>query len=744
MQNLSQALQQMANVQSDKQTTPNAAQNIESSIRVVEPENPSRRAFLKAGLFSAGGLVLAFNLPVISKARAAEPSAGSEKSSPPIFVEGWIQLSTSGELVLIVPAAEMGQGSQTALAMIFADELGADLSKVSVKPPLNNPRYNNPIIGIQVTGGSTAVRGWWQPLSEVAATLREMMRLAAAEQWQIKPELCKVGLHQIEAPSLQKSVAFEALIPALQNIQPVANPTLKKASEYRYIGKPMPRTDTAAKVDGSAVFGMDVELPGMLVATLAQSPVFGGTVDSYDEKAAMAVKGVEAVVPLEHAVAVVANGYWAAKKGLEALSPKFTGGKTLGLDNAQIKKRLYEGLNKEAQSVKAGGQAKTFAHQHQVTFEAPYLAHTTMEPMNATAWVHDNLCEVWAPTQNQSAATQVAADASLLQPSQVVIHTTFLGGGFGRRANVDYVAQAVAIAVEVGAPVKLIWSREEDVQHDFYRPAAVAQFDVKTDAKGFPVEWKTKVVSDSVMASFSGGSATMIDNAMSEGLGDQPYKLLNLTLEVVRENFNIPLGFWRSVGHSYTGFFMEGMLNELASKAKQDPIEYRMAMLPKGSRAYNVLDRLKTFSNWTDALPKNHAKGMASVESFGSFVGQTVEAHLDGQRIVVDKVYCVVDCGKMVNPEIVKRQMHSAIIYGLTAALHGDIEIRNGQVKTSNFDNYPMITLAETPQIEVEMIASNEAPGGYGEPGLPPLAPALTAAISQLTGKAYYSLPIKV
>ena len=527
-----------------------------------------------------------------------------------------------------------------------------------------------------------------------------------------------MGSHQIEAPSLQKSLAFETLIPALQTIEPVKNVTLKKASEYRYIGKPMPRTDTAAKVDGSAVFGMDVELPGMLVATIAQSPVFGG--------------------------AVVATGYWAAKKGLNALKPTFTGGKTQDLNNAKIKERLYAGLDKAAQSVQTGGQAKTFANQHQVTFEAPYLAHTTMEPMNATAWVHDDLCEVWAPTQNQTAATQVAADASLMQPSQVVIHTTFLGGGFGRRANVDFIAQAVAVASEVGAPVKLIWSREEDIQHDFYRPAAVAQFDVKTDAKGFPVEWRAKVVSDSVMASFSGGSATMIDNAMSEGLGDQSYKLPNLTLEVVRENFNIPLGFWRSVGHSYTGFFMEGMLNELASKAKQDPIAYRLALLEPNSRAYNVLERLQTFSNWSSTLPNGHAKGMASVESFGSFVGQTVEAHIEGKRIVVDKVYCVVDCGKLVNPEIVKRQMHSAIIYGLTAALHGELEIKNGQVMNSNFDTYPMISLAETPQIEVEIVASNDTPGGYGEPGLPPLAPALTAALTQLTGKDYHALPIKV
>ncbi len=738
------------------QSNPEVEATQAKAVEIMAPENPERRAFIKAGLFSLGGLALAFNLPVVQKAHAAQQKAAKDKEGNPIEVRAWLQLSDTGEVVLIVPAAEMGQGSQTALAMIFADELGADLNKVSVKYPLNNPKYNNPIIGIQVTGGSTAVRGWWQPLSQTAATLREMIRHAAAHKWGVAVNECEVGVHKVllkdSSGKVSNELGFEELIPELQQVSSVNNVTLKKPSEYRYIGKPVQRVDTAAKVDGSAQFGMDINLPGMLVATIAQSPVFGGTLDAYDEAAALAVKGVKGVVPLEGAIAVVATGYWQAKKGLDALQPSFTGGKTTNLNSAKIKQQLEAGLQKAGESVKAAKVAMSevshATNSVEALYEVPYLAHTTMEPMNATAWIHDDVCEVWAPTQNQTLAASLAADASLMQPSQVRIHTTYLGGGFGRRANADYVAQAVAIALEMDAPVKLIWSREEDIQHDFYRPAALTQFNVKTDDKGWPLAWQCKVVSDSVMASFSGGSATMIDNAMSEGLADQDYQIKNLQLDVVRENFNIPLGFWRSVGHSYTGFFMEGFINELALKANIDPFEYRYGMLKPESRTHQVLQRLHSFSDWPAKAANGQAKGMAVVHSFGSYVGQVVEAHIEtsngAKRIMVDKVYCVVDCGKVVNPEIVKRQMQGSIVYGLTAALFGEIEFTEGKAMANNFDDYPMLTMAQTPEIEVDIVSSQADPGGYGEPGLPPLAPALAAALTQLTGKTYRSLPIKV
>ncbi|MBO1926771.1 xanthine dehydrogenase family protein molybdopterin-binding subunit [Thiomicrorhabdus sp. 6S2-11] len=715
------------------------AASTDIEVEVIAPENPSRRDLLKAGLFGIGGLVLGFSLPSAQKAYAATATSPPKKYP----VKGWLQLTENGELAMVIPVSEMGQGSQTAVAMILADELGADYQKIQIRMPTNNSLYNNPIYGMQITGGSTAVRAWWQPMRVVAATLREMLISAAAKQWQVSTQQCSLENGFVMDSSIARKVALQDLISAAQTIQPPKNPPLKKADQYRYIGKPMPRVDTFAKTDGSAIFGMDVQLPDMLIATVVQSPVFGGKLHRFDEAAAKSVNGVQAVVKIPNGIAVVADSYWQAKKGLEKLNPTFTGGETAGLDTAVIEKRLQSGLQKSGESVKAGKVATDFAHEYDAIYRAPYLAHATMEPMNATAQVTDAKCEVWAPTQNQTMSAQVAADISLMQPSQVIIHTTYLGGGFGRRAYVDFVAQAVTLSMEMGRPVKVIWSREEDMQHDFYRPAAVCGFKVQTDAQGMPLSWQSKVVSDSTMAEFTNGSDTMIDNAMSDGIADQEYGLENVSLSVVREDMKIPVGFWRSVGHSYSGFFMEGMLNELALKAKRDPFEYRYALLKKESRTTGVLNQLEKLSGWKNS---NGAvgKGVAVVQSFGSFAGQVIEARLQNNKIVIDKVYCVIDCGIVVNPEIVKRQMSSGIIFALTAALKGKVHFADGRVTESNFDNYPMLTMQETPEIIVEIVNSNEAPGGYGEPGVPPLAPALAAAVGQLTGKIYRELPIKI
>jgi len=716
------------------------------NVEIIEPENPSRRALLKAGLFSAGGLVLGFSLPMANKAYAQDSSTVEKTVYP---VSAWLQVSENGQVRLIIPVSEMGQGSQTALTMIFADELGADYHAIIVKTPLNNPLYNNPIFGMQLTGGSTAVRAWWQPLSVVAATLREMLATAAAQKWQVSANDCVVNNNQVRHPNKTEYFAFQELIVDLQKITPPKTPTLKKPEDYRYIGKSMPRVDTASKINGTAEFGIDVQLPNMLIATVAQSPVFGGQVDTFDEAAAKSVKGVKAVVQIPHGIAVVADSYWQAKKGLDKLNPTFKGGETQGLSTQSIEQRLQDGLKKDGESVKQSKVVKDFARELDVVYSAPYLAHTTMEPMNATAHVTDSSCEVWAPTQNQTGAAQIAAKTSKLQSDQVTIHTTYLGGGFGRRVYVDFVAQAVTLSQKMGAPVKVIWSREEDIQHDFYRPAAVCGFKIKTGKKGLPVEWNSKVVSDSTIAEFSNGSSTMIDNAMSEGLADQEYQLDNLGLSVVREDFKIPIGFWRSVGHSYSGFFKEGVMNELAMQANMDPFEYRRALLKPNSRTAGVLNRLEALSNWKTSPPSAQSssgtgKGMAIVESFGSFAGQVVEAHLDNNRIVIDKVYCVIDCGKVVNPAIVKRQLSGGIVYGITAALTGKINFKDGKVVETNYNNYPMLSYKDTPEIVVEIIASQQAPGGYGEPGVPPLAPALAAAITQLTGKVYRDLPIQV
>ena len=714
------------------------------AVTEVAPDNPSRRAFLKAGLLATGGAVFGFQLPMARKARAAaSPSEQTDKDFP---VQGWLQLTDQGDVILIIPVSEMGQGSQASLAMILADELGADYHRIQVKAPLNDPMYNNPMFGMQLTGGSTAVRAWWQPLSKVGATLRAMLCQAAADTWQIQPGDCDTRESWVIERHNHRRIAFEKLIPTLSGQVAPAKPSLRDPDDYQYIGRPMPRVDTLAKLNRQAQFGMDVQLPGLLTATLAQAPVFGGEIQNYDEAAAKSVKGVKAVVELPNAIAVVAEGYWPAKKGLEKLNPQFGSGTLPELDNQTIENRLNEGLLKDGETVKASDGATSVAsvNQMQADYFVPYLAHTPMEPMNATAHVTDTHCEVWAPTQNQTQSVQAAADASLLQTDQVTLHTTYLGGGFGRRAYVDYVTQAVLLSTEMQAPVKLIWSREEDVQHDYYRPAALARFEVKLDAQGYPLAWHNKVVTDSVMADFTGGSDTMIDSAMTEGLGDQAYQIPNLSLHAVRENFPVPIGFWRSVGHSFTGFFLEGMLNELAYKADTDPFAYRRHLLKDDARMHGVLDQLETLSNWGSQPAEGIGRGIACVESFGSFAGEAVEARIENGEIVVDKVYCVIDCGRVVNPEIVRRQVSSAVIYGLTAALQSEIHFENGRVVESNFDDYPMLTLAQTPEIVVEIVDSDQSPGGYGEPGLPPLAPALAAAIGQLTGEPVRRLPIQL
>lgn len=715
-------------------------------VEMIAPENPSRRALLKAGLFGMGGLVLGFGLPPAQKAYAQSPQAktNSQKNKETYPIKAWLQLSENGKVTLVIPVSEMGQGSQSALAMIFADELGADYHAIEVKAPLNSSIYNNPAFNLQLTGGSTAVRAWWQPLSTVAATLRELLVQAAAQQWQIKPDECTVIDNRVIHRNQTDSFTFQELIEPAKNLSIPKQPKLKSPSEYRYIGKPMPRLDTRGKTNGTTIFGMDVQLPEMLIATVAQSPVFGGEVDQYNEKAALSVAGVQAVVKIPNGIAVVADSYWQAKKGLDKLQPTFKGGETQGLDTQKIEQRLHNGLNKTGEVLKTSQPVTKFAKEVKSTYAAPYLAHTTMEPMNATAHVTDTKCEVWAPTQNQAQSAQVAADISLLQPDQVTIHTTYLGGGFGRRAFVDYVAQAVTISAELHKPVKVIWSREEDIQHDFYRPAAVSGFEIKTDTEGYPLEWRSKVVTDSPMAEFTNGSDTMIDNAMSEGLADQDYVLPNLSLSVVREDMKIPIGFWRSVGHSYSGFFMEGIMNELALKAQKDPFDYRRKLLKSNARSLGVLNQLETLSNWHTQPRDGIGRGVAVVHSFGSYAGQVVEARIENNRIVVDKVYCVIDCGKVVNPETVKRQISSAVAYGLTAALKGKIHFENGRVLEKNFDSYPMLNMKEMPEVIVEIVDSHHAPGGYGEPGVPPLAPALTAAITQLTGKIYRDLPIKL
>ncbi|MCW8962467.1 MAG: molybdopterin-dependent oxidoreductase, partial [Gammaproteobacteria bacterium] len=541
-------------------------------------ENLSRRTFMKGTMLAGGGLILGFSLPMVNKALARQ--GDTDKATYP--VDAWIQVDTYGTLNFVIPVSEMGQGSQTALAMILADETGADYTTIKVLNPTNNKLFNNPMFGMQLTGGSTSVRAWWKPLRTVGATLRGMLIEAAAIQWAAPANVCNAQDSYVINTQTRKKLHFRDLVKQAALLGPPENPVLKDRKDYQYIGKPMQRVDTPPKVTGEAVFGIDVVLPGMLIATVKQSPVFGGEVDTYDKAAAMKTRGVKAVVPIDNGIAVVADSYWQAKKGLDALNVTFKGGLTEGftteiLENA-FDDALFDNLNSR-NAFSHGNPAAEMKNAHDVLamkYHAPHLAHSTMEPMNATAHVGDDFCEIWAPTQGQSMAVQTAMNITGLHADQVKLHTTYLGGGFGRRAEVDFIAQAVTLSEELEAPVKVIWSREEDIQHDFYRPAASSAFEIGVDEKGYPHAWKNRVTNTSIMRRYAPDwLGEKPDASMTEGAAEMPYSIPHQTTDVVELETDIPVGFWRSVGNSLNCFFVESALDELAQHAKRDPYQYR-------------------------------------------------------------------------------------------------------------------------------------------------------------------------
>lgn len=707
-------------------------------------DNLSRRDFLKTGLVTGGGLVLGFSLPLVNKAQARQE--GEERATYP--VAAWLQVDEAGVVKFVTPVSEMGQGSQTSLAMILADEAGADYHALQVLNPPNNRVFNNPMFGMQATGGSTSVRAWWVPLRDVGATLREMLVASAAKQWNVKAAECTTqDSYAVHKPS-GKKLHFKDLVNATLDMRPPVKPKLKDRSEYRYIGKSLTRIDTPAKVTGEAQFGMDVVLPGMLIATVKQSPVFGGEVDSYNEAAALKVPGVMAVVPVDNGLAVVAKNYWQATKGMAALELKFKGGKTKGKDTAAFEKQLDDGLadDKNARTVVSHGDlsaGKSAKQTYRMKYTAPFLAHTTMEPMNATAHVTDDFCELWLPTQSQTRSVQKALEITRLLLDEVKLHTTYLGGGFGRRAETDFVAQAVTVSEAMGAPVKLIWSREEDIKHDVYRPAAASAFNIAVDKDGYPLSWKNRVCTSSIMQRYAPQwIGDKPDASMTEGAAETQYRITNQLTEVVQIDNGVPVGFWRSVGNSLHCFFVESVIDELAHHAGKDPYQYRRHLLSDSPRALNVLDAVAKAANWDKSLAKNRGRGIALTHSFGSYVAEVAEVTAMADGFKVDRIVCVVDCGIYINPAIIKQQMQSGIIYGLTAALKGKIHFKGGAVVESNFHDYPALQMHEIPEIEVVIIENNENPGGYGEPGTPPVAPAVANAVFAAMGKRYRSLPL--
>ena len=717
-----------------------------------------RRDFLRVTAGVGAGLTLAVML---------DGCAESPPSAPGIFApNAWIRIGRDGIVTVMVDRSEMGQGISTALPMLVAEELDADWAMVRYQFAEANAAYYNPIMKIQATGGSTSVRAGWLPLRQAGAAARSMLMAAAAAEWKVASDTCRTEAGRvIHAPS-GRSSSFGELADAAARLPVPTKVVLKRPSDFRLIGRPLQRLDLVEKVTGRAVFGLDAGPRDALVAVVARCPTFGGKLTTFDPSEALAVPGVKQVFPTASGVAVVATSFWAARTGRDALKVIWNEGPAASLSDAVISKELDALLASGGRVAHAVGDVGSVmpATLIEAVFEVPYLAHATMEPMNCTADVRPDGVTVWAPTQFQAApgymagggSRGVAAGVAGVSADQVEVHTTHLGGGFGRRAEVDFVREAVEVSKSVKAPVRLVWTREDDIRHDFYRPIAKHAISAGLDAKGAPVLWKHTVASPSIFTKFMPGFlpewATHvagplkggIDQSAIEGAVDMAYPIPHRQFRYAQARFPIPVGYWRSVGHTHTAFAVECMMDELAGAARQDPVTFRRDLLRDSPRHRAVLDLAAEQAGWGTAAPEGRFRGVAVHESFGSWVAQVAEVSVTNSAIRVHRVVCAVDCGMVVNPDTVRAQMEGGIVYGLTAALKGRITIEGGKVKESNFHDYPMLRMDEMPVIDVHIVASSFEPGGVGEPATPPIAPAVANAVFAATGRRIRALPIRV
>jgi isoquinoline 1-oxidoreductase subunit beta len=721
----------------------------------------SRRTFLGVSAAAGGGLLLGFRLPALVRPAAAAGAETAEAFAPNAF----IRIDRAGRVALIMHKVEMGQGTYTSIPMLLAEELEVDLGEVRLEPaPPDDKRYAEPLFGFQVTGGSTSVRGAWEPLRRAGAAARSLLISAAAQTWKVDPDTCRAEHGVVIHPPSGRRLTYGALADKAAN-QPLPNRTvLKEPKDFKLIGTPVKRLDGRAKVDGTAQFGIDVRLPGMKIATVAACPVFGGKLAGVDDTRAKAIKGVRQVVRLENAVAVVADHMWAAQQGLAALDLRWDAGPNAGLGTADIVRRL-EAASRTAGSVarQEGDVTKAMAgaaRKVEVVYEVPFLAHATMEPINCTVHVRKDGCDVWVGTQVQARAQAAAAQATGLPVGKVRVHNHLLGGGFGRRLEVDFIFQAAQIAKQVEGPVKVVWTREEDIQHDMYRPYYYDRIAAGLDGQGMPIAWSHRLVGPSILArwaprtlramraiGFRSVVATLkgVDLDVVEGAAEPPYELPNVLVDYVRqEPPGIPTAFWRGVGPTHSVFVVESFIDELAAAAQQDPLAYRRALLGKSPRARAVLDLAAERAGWGQPLPVGSGRGISVQYAFGSYLAQVAEVTVSKEGAVrVPRVVCAVDCGIIVNPDTVRAQMESGIIFGLTAALFGEITIKDGRVEQHNFNDYRMLRIHEAPMIDVSLVKSDAAPGGIGEAGTVALAPALTNAIFAATGKRIRKLPVK-
>jgi isoquinoline 1-oxidoreductase subunit beta len=712
------------------------------------PPMVGRREFIRTGAAVGGGLLVSLYAPL--PGGSSGPLAAEEKD---FALNAFVRIGTDESVTVISAHSEMGQGVYTSLPMLLNEELEADWSKIRVEAAPVDKAYNHPVFGMQMTGGSTTSPAEWERYRKMGATARVMLVEAAAARWDVEASTCRVENGVVLHAATNRRGTYGSLANAAARLTPPANVPLKNPKDFTLLGKPTLRLDTPSKTNGTAQFGLDVMVPRMLTAVVARPPVFGGRVAKLDAREALKVPGVKAVEQVPSGVAVIAERFWPAKLGREKLIIEWDLGPNAGLSTEKMLRDFRETALKPGAIAKKTGDPeaalRTAAKTVTAEYDVPYLAHAAMEPLNCVVDLRPDSCEIWTGTQFETVDRANAAQAAALPADRVLIHTTLLGGGFGRRANPnsDFVVEAVHVARAAKAPVKVVWTREDDLRGGWYRPMWHDRFVAGLDADGDPVAWTHTIVGQSIMQGTlfeSFGVKDGIDSASVEGAADLLYGMPNLQVDLHTPKIGVPVQWWRSVGHSHTGFSVEAFFDEVAHAGGKDPYELRRKLLANQPRMKAVLELAAQKANWGSQLPPGVGRGIATHFSFASYVAQVVEASVGkGGAVRVHRVVCALDCGLVINPDTVRAQIEGGIIFGLTAALKTEITLKEGRVEQGNFDDYQMLRIFESPEIEVHIVPSGESPTGVGEPGVPPVAPALANAIFAATGKRVRRLPIR-
>ena len=729
---------------------PGAAKPRSIDYRLLTGDDLSRRGFLQSAGVLGGGLVVGLALPAVAADADTDTDTDTDTKGArtAAALNAYVEISSNDEVSIVVPGAELGQGVYTALPKIIAEELEADWSRVVVRLATADPAYANPEKDRQSTGNSDAIKGYFDVLRSIGAATREMLISAAADQWQVPREACRAAQSRVYHDATGRSLSYGGLAEAASRRPVPVNPPLKDPASFTLLGRSVPRKDGPAKVTGSAVYGADVRLPGQLFASIRTSPVFGGELESVKWDGDELPAGVFGIVELADGVAVVADSFWEANAFLQKLDLEFASEPNDTWDSAQISAALHAALNDDTARPFPGtkGDAKAALEEApdvaEFTYEVPFLAHVCMEPMTATAQVTATECRVWAPHQQQGAARALAAEIAGLPLEKVTLQGTFCGGGFGRKWELDFVGQAVKIAKETqGRPVTLMWTREQDVQHDFYRPAVVSRYRAALDDAGNPLAVHARVAGPSV-STFQNRQQRIPDPFVVGGALNRLYPFPNKLVDYAETSTHVPVGFWRAVARSHNGFICESFIDELAQLTGRDPLEFRLTLLAGNARATGVLEKAATEAGWGRSLEPNTGMGVAFSSGFGSFNAQVAEVSVNAGVLRIKRVTCVIDCGLVIDPDTVRAQMEGGIIDGLSAALFSKVTIADGAVEQSNFDNYRFIRLPEVPEIDVHLLSGDGPLGGVGEAAVPAIAPAVANAVFAASGKRIRKLPM--